>query len=385
MRFRAPETVRRALGFGLFAAAGAWNAGNIGPVAGEISSSLGVSLASVGVLAGTVFFAGLVVAKLGAARLTSRIGADRAARGACAAAIAGNVILALSPDYEGLAAGRMLVGIGLGLTLVLGPVLAREAGGVSLVGIFGGAVTLGVAAAIGCGSLLRSAGVDWRIDFAVAAAVALAALLLLPRVGEATVPSGSVLAVARRALRRLPVWRLELLFTTALGIPYLLGVWLVPYLITDTGLSAEAAGVLGVAMYALTAVLRPEGAQLDKHGRSTAALGGISPIVAAAGLVVLALADGAVVAALGIALAGAGFAVPYATMYDEARQLFPEARIAAVGLLSTGGNILPLAAMPIVGAAIGGGHGELALFALALVALGAGLANLKPAAPEPRA
>jgi hypothetical protein len=82
-------------------------------------------------------------------------------------------------------------------------------------------------------------------------------------------------------------------------------------------------------------------------------------------------------------LAGIGFAVPYAAMYDEAERLFPQARVAAVGLFSVGANVLPLAVMPAAGAAIGAGRGELAMIALAAITVAAGLANLRPAAPEP--
>lgn len=333
-------------------------------------------------LGGTAFFAGLVTAKLGAAYLTRRLGAGHCARLACLAVVAGNALLAASPIYAGLAAGRVIAGAGLGLALVIGPVLAKQAGGVRIVGVFGGAVMLGVAGALGIGSLMRVAGIDWRLDFALSGALGLVALAMLPRAGDVTVPSGSVLAVARLSVRRLAPWRLELLFTTSLGVPYVLGVWLVPYLTTDVGLSAAGAGLLGFALYALTTVLRPEGARLDAEGRSTAALGGVAPLAAAAGLVLLALAGGWPLAAVGIAVAGAGFAIPYATMYDEAQRLFPGSRIAAVGLLSVGGNLLPLAVMPAIGAAISSGDGELALLALAAVPLLAGLANLKPAAPD---
>jgi hypothetical protein len=42
----------------------AWGAGNIGPVVRPLATEFGVSLAAVGVLSGTVFFGGLVVAAL---------------------------------------------------------------------------------------------------------------------------------------------------------------------------------------------------------------------------------------------------------------------------------------------------------------------------------
>jgi predicted MFS family arabinose efflux permease len=331
------------------------------------------------VLGGTVFFAGLVVAKLGAAELTRRIGSGAGARVACLAALAGNVLIAVSPAFAGVAAGRLLAGFSLGLVLVLGPVLARKAGGVGLVGVFGGSVMLGTAAGLGAGSALRAAGVDWRLDFALAAAMALVALLALPAAASVEVASGSVVRLARRSASRLPAWRLELLFMTALGVPYVLGVWLVPYLTEDVGFAAGLAGALGVVLCAISTVFRPEGSRLEAGGASLSLLGGVAPLVAAAGLVLLAATDSVLTAIPGVVLAGAGFAIPYAAMYDEAQELFPEARVAAVGLFSVGANLLPLAVTPPVGAAIGDGHGDLAMLLLAAVTAAAGLANLRPA------
>ena len=248
--------LRERVGFALFAGAAAWNAGNVGPAAAAISSDLDISLAAVGVLGGTVFFAGLVVAKLGAARLTAWIGSGGAARSACLAAIAGNVVIAASPASPGIAAGRLLAGYSL---------------------------------------------------------------------------AGSVLALARRSARKLPAWRLEFLFMTALGVPYVLGVWLVPFMTEDAGFSAGLAGVLGVVLYAMAAVMRPEGSRLEAEGRSLRLLGGVAPMVAGVGLILLAATDSPAIAIAGVVLAGIGFAIPYAAMYDEAERLFPEARIAAVG------------------------------------------------------
>ena len=127
----------------------------------------------------------------------------------------------------------------------------------------------------------------------------------------------------RRSATSWSAWRIELLFTTALGVPYILGVWLVPYLTRDAGVSSGLAGLLSVALYVLLALVRPEGARLEARGMPAGAIGGLAPLAAAAGLLLLAL-DGAVpVLVAGALLAGAGFAIPYALMYDEAQQCTP--------------------------------------------------------------
>ncbi|MGH2960632.1 MAG: hypothetical protein ACRDL3_00330 [Solirubrobacterales bacterium] len=105
-----------------------------------------------------MFFAGIVVATVLAPALGKRIGVAGAARRGCILCGAGNVLFAASPWFAGLVAGRALVGGGLGLALVLGPIFAREFGGVRLLGVFGAGVTLGMAAALGWGACSRTPG-----------------------------------------------------------------------------------------------------------------------------------------------------------------------------------------------------------------------------------
>jgi hypothetical protein len=370
------------IGFAMLAFAAALNAGNLGPAAGAMAADLEVSLATVGFVGGTVFFAGLVIAKLGAARYVGTVGSVIGVRTCCFAGIAGNLIIAASPAIAGVAAGRLLTGISLGLTLVLGPVLARRAGGIRLVGVFGGAVTNATAAALAAGSWMRSGGLDWRLDFVLAAAISLLALPALPAAVGAEISAGSVFGLVRRSTRVLPAWRLELLFMTALGVPYVIGIWLIPYLTGDVAFSLGFAGVLAVVMFATSAVLRPEGARLEASGTSLGLLGGVAPIIAAAGLALLAVSDIGALAVAGVVLAGIGFAVPYGAMYDEAQRLFPDARVAAVGMFSVGANVLPALLLPLVGAAIAHDRGEIAMIGLAAISVLAGALNLRPAVPE---
>ena len=140
---------RAGLGLALLAGATSWGSADIGPVAGALAREFDVSLASVGVVGGTVFFAGLMVAKLGSATVARHIGTARACQVACLLALVGSLVSALAPEYWVFATGRVISGLGLGLAIVAGPVLAKEAGGVRLVGVFGAGVTLGVAFALG--------------------------------------------------------------------------------------------------------------------------------------------------------------------------------------------------------------------------------------------
>ena len=144
------------LGFGV-----GWGAGNVGPVAVSLARSFGVSLAAVGLLSGAAYFAAVAVATPLVVPLAARVGAVRATAVAAAVMSAGHVVFAVSPAFGGLLAARIVVGAGSGLALVAGPVMARELGGVRLLGLLGGAVTLGIAVALGLGSALDRQYAPW--------------------------------------------------------------------------------------------------------------------------------------------------------------------------------------------------------------------------------
>ena len=121
-----------------------WGAGNVGPVATSLSHSFGVSLAAVGLLSGTAYFAATAVATPLVVPLAARVGVVHAAAFAAAVMAAGQLLFAVSPAFDGLVAARVLVGVGAGLALVAAPVMARERGGVRLLGMLGGAITIGI-------------------------------------------------------------------------------------------------------------------------------------------------------------------------------------------------------------------------------------------------
>jgi MFS family permease len=139
----------------LLAAGTAWNGGDVGPAVEQLTSEFSVSLSSVGFLSGTVLFAALVAASLATPKLSEAIGAGPGAKLSAVLCGAGNVVCAVGPSYGSLFAGRIVAGAGLGISLVLGPAVARAAGGVRLLGVFGAGIMLGVAAALGIGRCAR--------------------------------------------------------------------------------------------------------------------------------------------------------------------------------------------------------------------------------------
>jgi predicted MFS family arabinose efflux permease len=359
----------------------AWNAGNVGPVAGEIASDFDRSLGLVGAVTGSVFFGVSIVTLFFAARLSGRIGLVPALRLAMALVIGGNALIALTPGFGGLAGGRVVVGVAFALGSALGVVWVRQVGGVRLLGVFGASIQLGIAGALAVGSLLSHTGVDWRVSFVVSAALGVVALAVLPAHGRHEPTTGATGHFLRAALRNPRVYRTAFLFMAVYGVPMILGAWLVEYLVSDADLAKAAAGALGFVLFGITAAARFGGARLRARGVPRVAVVatlGLAPL----GLVALALDPTLPLVLAAMILIAVGLGSPYATMLDEAQALYPQDRARVIALMTVCGRMTPAIAIPLVGHALGRGDGALAFGAVgAFVAL-ALLANLRGGGAE---
>jgi MFS family permease len=366
----------RGLGAVLLAIGVGWGAGNVGPVVTPLAHAFHTSLTGVGLLSGTVYFAAILIGTPLAVPLTTRTGAVRATAVAAVTMALGNALFALGPGFGGLVAARVLVGAGTAVSLIAGPVMARELGGVRLLGLFGGGITLGIAVALGLGSVLADAGVDWQVGFVISAAVCLAPLPALPkRVAGAPAPRPD-LAFLRKAVRTATIWRLLALFVAANGVPLIVGAWLVAYLVREAHLRTALAGALAFVVFGLTTVARPIGARLAARGRSFAILAGGGCAVGAGGLLALAASRSLPLALVAVALMGVGFAMPYAAMLDAAQRVFPEQPTATLAILQTGPNVVPMIVIPLVGSALARGNAPTAFVVLAAFVAVAGAVNL---------
>jgi len=360
----------------LLGLSGAWNAGNVGPVASEIADRFDLSLAVVGLLAGTIFLGSCVIGLLGAAQLGERIGSGRGLRLACLMLLGGNLLFAVSPDFAGLAVGRILPGLAFALINAHGAVWARSAGGVGLLGIFGASIQLGIALALLLGSALADLGVDWRVGFAISAALGAAALVATPKDAGAPAVQKRETGFLRAALRRLRVYRLSLLFISIYGVPMILSAWLIEYLAREGDVAKTVAGVISFLLFGLSAAVRVFGAGLQQRGVRHALLCGALGL-AAIGTAALTLDPVAAVAFAGAVLIAVGFGIPYATALSEAQDLYPQAPSEPVALMTLAALIPPIAAIPLVGQALDNGDGELCFGILAVFVALAALANLR--------
>ncbi len=370
-------SVRVTVAVALIGLSGAWNAGNVGPVADEIAREFDLSLAVVGLLAGTFFLGSVAIGLLFAARVGERIGTMRGLKLSCAMLAVGNLIFAITPLFVGLAVGRILPGLAFSLTNALGAVWARNAGGVRLIGVFGASIQLGIALALLTGSELSDLGVDWRIGFVISAALAAVAFVAIPRQAKGSaVPKQRRTGFLRVALRHARVYRLALLFMSIYGVPMILSAWLIEYLSREGDVTKALAGVAAFVLFGLSAAVRIFGAQLQQRGVPHLILGGALGL-SAIGMAALALEPVALAAFAGVVLLAFGFGVPYATALTEAQELYPDAPAESVALMTLLGLLPPIVAIPIVGHALDNGDGALAFGILAGFLVIAALANLR--------
>ncbi len=371
--------MRGAIGVFLLGLGTAWSAGNVGPVVDELADDFDLSLATIGVLSGTLFFSAMVIGIVVAPRAAERIGIVHAMRLACLVAAVGSVVFAFSPEFPGLAIGRFLAGIGLGFAGVLGPVYARATGGIGRVGLFGASFQLGIAGGLGVGSVLADSGVDWRVGFVITAAIALSSIPFLQAHTAGIELERGHSGFLRAAVGSPQVLRLALLFIAMFGVPLTLGAWLVHYLTEDGGLRAGVAGGLAFLLFGLSALLREVGGKLAGRGVSPVLLAGMMPWLAAAGLAAIALDQSFAVVLVAVTAMGLGFALPYAVMIVEAQRLYPPEPAQPTALLTMVGSGVAIATIPLVGAALTGAGGMAAFLAMAALVAAAGIANLRPA------
>ena len=362
----------------LIALGSAWCVGNVGAVVGDLSGDFDLSLPTIGLLSGTLLLGfsvpGTVLTPLMAERLTI----VRTVLLAAILCAVGNVIFAVTPGFAGLVIGRAVAGFGVGIAVVAGPVFARATGGVERVGL-GAAVQLGIAGGLGVGAILGDLDVDWRLTFLLSAGVAASPIpLLIGRSGPSYVRQAGGGGFLRLALRSSRVWRFAALFIAVFSVPLILGSWLVHYLSVDNGLAVGVAGVLSFVMFGVSAAAREEGGRLAQRGVSPVLLVGVTPLLAAVGLAILALDDSLGFALIAVVAAGIGFAVPYGIGIVQAQRLYPSEPTEPVALVSLVGTALPVPLVPLIGSLLDDGYGTEVFLALAAVVALAGVLNLRP-------
>jgi MFS family permease len=362
----------------LVALGAAWSVGNVGAVVEPLSKEFDISLATVGVLSGTLLLGLSIPGVLLAPKIAERIGIVRTMIVAAVLGAAGNAVFAASPIFAGLVVGRAVTGFGMGMAVVAGPVFAQASGGVTRVALFGGAIQLGAAGGLGLGAILADAGVDWRVTFVISAVIALTPLPFLIGREDVSFEPRRGGGFVRLAVRNLSVWRLTALFVAIFSVPLILGSWLVHYLNVDTGLAAATAGVLSFVLFGISAAARAGGGILAQRGFSPVLLAAGSTFLAAVGLALLAVQGSVALATVAVIAAGIGFALPYGSAVAQAQSFYPSEPAEPVALVTLVGSAIPVPLVPLIGALLDDGYGTEVFLGLAAMVAVAGVLNLRP-------
>ena len=361
----------------LVALAAAWSVGNVDAVVEQLSSDFHISLTTVGLLSGTFLLGFSLPGTILAPKIAEHIGIVRTMIVAAVLCAAGNTVFAASPAFAGLVVGRAVTGVGLGLTVVSGPVFARATGGVARVALFGAAIQLGCAGGLGLGAILGDFGVDWRVTFVISAAVALTPVPFLVRREDVSYEPSRGGGFVRLAVRSGRVWRLTGLFVAIFSVPLILGSWLVHYLNVDNGLAAATSGTLSFVMFGVSAAAREGGGMLAQRGLSPALLAGGATFLAATGLAILALGSSVALFSVAVIAAGIGFAVPYGSAVAQAQRLYPSEPADPVALVTLVGTAVPVPLVPLIGSLLDHGYGTGVFLGLAAAVGVAGALNLR--------
>jgi predicted MFS family arabinose efflux permease len=153
----------------------------------------------------------------------------------------------------------------------------------------------------------------------------------------------------------------------------------VHYLSVDNSLAIGTAGALSFLMFGISGAAREVGGKLAERGVSLTLLLAIAPLLAAAGLTILALDDAFGLALVAVVLAGIGFASPYGPAIVQAQKLYPKDPAKPVAFVSLVGTAVPVPLVPVIGSLLDDGYGTEVFLALAAIVTVAALLNLKPA------
>jgi MFS family permease len=342
-----------------------WNVSNVGAAADPLADAYGVSLAVVGLLT-TALFVTHLLSQLPAGIWSDRVGPHRVALVACAFGAVGNTILLVDDEIALGIVGRLVVGVGSGAAFVAGLDLVRAGGGGPVLhGMFGGATMAGGGLALVIVPPLTDA-TGWRATYVAALVLALAAAVPaalvrgLARVGQS--PRG---VLGDRTLLPLGVFQ-----AATFGLAVVAGNWVVPLLERQDASAALAGGLGGLVLLA-GIVTRPLGGGLAHRrtiGRKHLLAASLAAV--ATGSALLAVGGPTWLSGLGALCLGLAAGLPFATIFEAAQRLRPDAPGSAVALVNACGVLAVLVATPLAGLAFDlPGDGRLAFAAIAAVGL----------------
>lgn len=360
---------------------------NHGPLVSTLVKQWGISLSVAGLLTTAIFTThGLLQIPGGA--LADRFGAKNVGTAGLAIIAASNVAAAFSSSITALLAWKLLCGVGTGCAFIGGlryvPTFFHGKEIQRAQGVYGGSILLGSGFVIyGIPQILQAVG--WRAVFlttgGMAGALLLVWVLLAPgtpaHLAHARVRWGEVLGSRN-------LWILAFAQLASFGTVISAGVWTNVLLTRSLGVAPKTAGVIGSLILLLGIVLRPVGGQIVGQRLITPrALIVSSTLGLAASYWLIGHSTTVPVAILAILLAGITSGLPFAAIFNHARESCPSSPGVAMGLVNTAGAVAVMAFPPIIGRLVDASGTFVSSFVLlAAVTLVSGLVSLSLSSRE---
>lgn len=337
-----------ALGF-VFSA----NYTNHGPLVPTLVKDLNITLALAGFLTTAIFLSHGALQIPGGA-LADKLGAKKVAFWALIIITAGNIVIGFSNSYSAILVLKFIIGIGTGMAFIAGaryvPTFFAGKEIQRAQGIYGGSILLGSGFVIyGIPQLLAAVG--WHNVFNVTGVMAgLLAVLWFWFAPDTPSHTTSPKINWSNVLANPNIWLLSMAQMGSFGAIIAAGVWVNTLLIKIIHLDPKTAGMIGSTVLLLGIISRPLGGLiLGKKLVSTKTLLVLSCGGLALGFIWIGLSTTLTMAFLGIIFTGIMAGLPFAGIFNGARDNCPATPGVAMGFVNTWGAAGVMIMPPIIG------------------------------------
>ncbi len=325
---------------------------NHGPLVPTLVKEWGISLSLGGLLTTAIFTThGLLQIPGGA--LADRFGAKNIGTVGLAIITLTDVWAAAAGSIGWLLAAKFFCGVGTGLAFIGGlryvPTFFQGKEIQRAQGVYGGSVLLGSGFVIyGVPQILLAIG--WRAVFLTTGGMAAALLVFWVLAAPGTpahldhppVKWGEVLGSRN-------LWILAFAQLASFGTIVSAGVWVSLALTRNVGLAPKAAGAIGSLTLLLGIVFRPLGGMLVQRLVAPKRLIVLAAVGLAASFWLIGRATTVPAALLSVILAGLMSGLPFAPIFNYARESVPKSPGVAMGLVNTAAPVAVMAFPPIIG------------------------------------
>ncbi len=361
---------------------------NHGPLVPTLVKYLSITMAMGGALTTAIFLTHGALQIPGGA-LADKLGAKRVALWSLLIITLGNCLIGLSDSYYQILALKFIIGIGTGSAFIAGaryvPTFFAGKEIQWAQGVYGGSVLLGSGFVIyGVPQLLAAVG--WHGVFFVTGGMAGVFAVLWHFFAPDTPSHTASPKIAwANVLANPNIWLLSWAQLGSFGVIIAAGVWVNTMLIKSVHLDPKTAGMVGSIVLLLGIFSRPLGGIiLGRKILSTKALLVLAGAGLALGFAWMGLSTTMGTATLAIILTGIMAGLPFAGIFNGARDNCPDTPGVAMGFVNAWGAVGVMVLPPVIGRLVDiTGTFVSGFYVLAAVALAASLGCLALKPPKP--